>query len=74
MKRSIYSLFCFAVILFVISSCGNNNNTATTTPGDDAVGNPDSLKATELKPAGSKPAWGPSIKDEMQVVIEKLES
>lgn len=31
-------------------------------------------KSVDLKPAGAAPEWGPSIKPEMQVVIEKLTS
>ncbi len=60
---------------FTLQACNNSNNETTASSSD-------SSKATEsvgaaradLKPAGPKPEWAPSMGDEMAVVIEKLQS
>ena len=55
-------------------SCGNNANDTTAT-GDSTTNISDtSSSAAKLSPKGEDPAWGPTIKDEMLVVIEKLKS
>jgi acetyl esterase/lipase len=64
-------LFAFSVVI-VACSCNDSSQTAPS----DTENKKDSIvkenKQIDLKPAGAAPEWGPSIKPEMQVVIEKL--
>lgn len=58
------------VIITVLLSCKNDKATQTTqTDMKDTIS---AEKQIVLKPAGPAPAWAPSIKPEMQVVMEKL--
>jgi acetyl esterase/lipase len=60
------------MLLFV--ACGNNTtSTDTVSDSSNAATNHDSSSAS-LKPKVNAPAWAPDIKNEMLVVIEKLES
>ncbi|MCY7291577.1 MAG: hypothetical protein LH615_05275, partial [Ferruginibacter sp.] len=70
--RTFYS---FTIILFTaiftIAGCNSNNSqvdTTTTITDSTTLAN----SSNELKPVGAVPEWAPSIKPEMQVVIEKL--
>ncbi|MEO5891591.1 MAG: alpha/beta hydrolase [Ferruginibacter sp.] len=62
---------CF---LFLIFSCNNTPETATEAQQDTKDSIVKENKSVSLKPAGPAPAWGPSIKPEMAVVMEKLAS
>lgn len=70
-----FNLFLSGLSLFVLSAC---NDTGTTNSGADSTGKMSSdsntAKPSALKPQGPPPAWGPSIKNEMAVVMEKLAS
>lgn len=72
--RSIRNGFAIITVL-VFTACASNpsgtstNDTTSTTSMSDT-----SSSAAKLEPKGDDPAWGPSIKDEMLVVIEKLGS
>lgn len=72
MYRSAQTVICTALIA-TIFACNEKKNSET--PQDKAN---DSIvaenKDVDLKPMGPAPEWGKSIKPEMQVVIEKLES
>ena len=58
------------IIITVLLSCNNDKTTQTTqTDMKDTIA---TEKPITLKPAGPAPAWAPSIKPEMQVVMEKL--
>ena len=75
MNSSFSFRFFFAAAIFSsLFSCNNSN----TTPASAEVKTTDSIKSENkeisLKPAGPAPEWGPSLKPEMQVVIEKLAS
>ena len=74
LKNCCQLAFC-SVMISGIYSCGDgqNTNSATTTDSTAAMDS-GMAKSTEIKPSGPKPAWGPSIKPEMQAVIEKLAS
>jgi acetyl esterase len=63
--------FC---LLALVCGCSQKSKTETevTTEVNDSITKEN--KDTDLAPAGPAPAWAPSIKPEMQVVIEKLES
>ncbi len=58
----------------LLFSCNNNTADTTTTDKDTTTTVTTEQKEVSLKPAGAAPAWGPSIKPEMQVVMEKLAS
>lgn len=62
---------CLAVALF---SCNNNPAPADKEQKEEKDSIVKENKEVSLKPAGSAPEWGPSIKPEMAVVIEKLAS
>ena len=66
---TIFKTFLTGCTLLAFASC-NNNPTSTSTVTTDSV----ATKQTTLKPAMPAPDWAPSIKPEMQVVIEKLMS
>ncbi|MEJ7911846.1 MAG: alpha/beta hydrolase [Chitinophagaceae bacterium] len=58
----------------LLLSCGNNAGDTTAT-GDSATTMSDtSSSAGKLTPKGEDPTWAPTIKDEMLVVMEKLQS
>ncbi|WP_235917435.1 alpha/beta hydrolase [Hymenobacter busanensis] len=65
-------------LLGAVAACNSSSSGEhTTTAADSTTTAPavDSNAATgTAKPAGPKPAWAPSLKPEMQAVIEKLES
>jgi acetyl esterase len=65
----------YAFCLFaLVCGCSQKSKTETevTTEVNDSITKEN--KDTDLAPAGPPPTWAPSIKPEMQVVIEKLES
>lgn len=69
MKSNVNRLFIAALsVAITVSACTNNTKTTTST---DSLAT-DSAANKTLKPAGPPPAWGQSIKPEMQAVIEKL--
>jgi acetyl esterase len=60
----------------ILSACNSNSN-STMGSVDSATVKVDTMEspertAVEIKPAGSVPVWGKSIKPEMQLVIERL--
>ena len=65
--------FCFGLITAFISCSDNtkSSDTVSTESNDSSVAE---TTVKKLEPAGPAPAWGPSIKPEMAVVIEKLVS
>lgn len=68
------ALFFACIIIAVMVSCNNDKITTQITENNMKDSIAKENKAVQLKPAGPAPAWAPSIKSEMQVVIEKLES
>ena len=69
---SILSKIFFAgCIITAIAACNSNPTTSTTTIKDSST---NETKVMTLKPTMPAPEWGPSIKPEMQVVVEKLMS
>lgn len=74
-SRTSYNIsigFCLLAIMS-FTAC-NDSTTSSTTAGDSTTTGSDTSKTMALKPTGPKPAWAPSMKDEMQVVIDKLAS
>ncbi|UAY52849.1 alpha/beta hydrolase [Ferruginibacter albus] len=71
-KFSILVRVIVAVIIIGFSSCNTGSNSTPEKEVKDSVVKEN--KKIELKPVGATPAWGPSIKPEMAVVIEKLVS
>ena len=70
-------LCLMAPAMFFATSCNsggesnrNSEDSVTAAPADTAS----AQKLKDLKPTGAKPDWGPSITDNMLVVIEKLQS
>ena len=59
-------------VLMACNSSSNNTTSAADTATTDAKTATTDNNA--LKPSGPKPSWAPGIKDEMQVVIDKLAS
>ncbi len=66
---TITKTFFTCCIITTFASC-NSNPTTTTTSTKDSMTTEN--KQITLKPTMPTPAWAPSIKPEMQVVIEKL--
>ncbi len=61
--------------LFVLASCNGSSDTSSTSDSTKVdMKDSASSKMGKLEPKGKDPEWGPSIKDEMLVVIEKLQS
>ena len=74
MKGSLFGKSLAAgCMLAVLFSC-NNNSSAVDEQKDQKDSVTKENKEVSLKPAGPAPAWGPSIKPEMAVVMEKLAS
>jgi acetyl esterase/lipase len=75
-----YEIFAKSILLalmsssFLLTSCGNNSSQNTVSTGDSAITADTAAdqSVAKLEPKGAKPEWAPSIKPEMQVVIEKL--
>ncbi len=67
------SVLVLFILVTTFVSCSNNNQTQNT---DKVMIDTIQIKdnKTTLTPQGPAPQWGPSIKPEMQVVIEKLVS
>jgi acetyl esterase len=61
-------------LLAMLLSCNNNSKPAKTMEEISKDSIVDQNEQVSLKPAGTTPEWGTSIKPEMQVVIEKLAS
>ena len=57
--------------IMAISACGSSTNS---TNSSDSISTDTATAQSVVKPSGSKPDWAPSIKPEMQAVIEKLVS
>lgn len=66
----IIQTFVAAAVLTAAVSCGNNTGDSAEKEQKDSIAKEN--KQADLKPAGPAPEWGPSIKPEMQVVIETL--
>jgi len=66
---TIIKTFVTGCIIITFASC-NSNPTTTSTSTKDSMTTEN--KQITLKPTMHAPDWGPSIKPEMQVVIEKL--
>jgi acetyl esterase/lipase len=70
------ALYIITPAILIATSCNsqgtNNNNEDSTTVAPADTSSPQKVK--DLKPMGAKPDWGPSINDNMLVVIEKLQS
>ena len=70
------NLLFFAGLVVIFISCNSGGNSdidkdsATIAPADTTS----SQKIADLKPKGPRPDWAPSMTDNMQVVIEKLQS
>lgn len=64
------------LLMSLIVSCNNADTSTNSTDSSEVKVNDDSTMATSqnLKPKGEKPEWAPSITENMQVVIEKLQS
>ena len=77
MKNKIFisakAFFACSLIIAMVS-CNNDKTSSQTTENIMKDSLSTETKNVQLKPAGPAPAWAPSIKPEMQVVIEKLES
>lgn len=58
----------------LFAACANNSNGSATSDSSSAKMDDTSMASTALEPKGPKPDWAPGIKDEMLVVIEKLQS
>lgn len=65
-------LLMIASIIF--SSCSTNSGSSTSGDSTNVSMNDTSSKMGRLEPKDEDPVWGPGIKDEMLVVIEKLQS
>ncbi|WP_439879730.1 alpha/beta hydrolase [Pontibacter sp. MBLB2868] len=74
--------FLAFVVLFTVSCSQTNEDQATETETTEQVANADMdgmqngamNNGENLEPKGPAPAWGPTITDPMQVVIEELDS
>lgn len=70
------ALYIITPAILIATSCNsqgtNNHNEDSTTVAPADTSSPQKVK--DLKPMGAKPDWGPSITDNMLVVIEKLQS
>ena len=77
MKNKIFisakAFFACSLIIAMVS-CNNDKTSSQTTENIMKDSLSTETKNVQLKPAGPAPAWAPSMKPEMQVVIEKLES
>lgn len=70
--KNIAKTLMAAGCLAIMASCNNDPKTATEENKEVRDSVVKENKKAELKPTGPAPAWGPSIKPEMAVVIEKL--
>ena len=66
---TIIKTFVAGCIIITFASCNSNPTSTTTTTKDSTT---TENKQVTLKPTMPAPDWAPSIKPEMQVVIEKL--
>lgn len=72
-RLALFSLL--AICTMVLASCNTkSSDQETESPFKKASLQRDTSKVKDLKPKGDDPSWAPSIKDNMLVVIEKLES
>lgn len=62
------------VSTLIVLSCGSSTNGNADNDENLQASAMDTAVPIQLKPKGTKPAWAPDIKDEMQVVMEKLAS
>ncbi|UAY53090.1 alpha/beta hydrolase [Ferruginibacter albus] len=69
---SILARIIIVIIIIGFSSCNSGSNSIPEKEVKDSVVKENNK--IDLKPVGAVPAWGPSIKPEMAVVIEKLVS
>ena len=58
----------------VACNTGTNSNTTADSAEMSADSNMSSTNPVEIKPTGPAPSWAPTIKPEMQAVMEKLQS
>ena len=68
-RSKVIGLLTAAII--VSSACGSSTNSTSST---DSIGTDTATTENVIKPSGPKPEWAPSMKPEMQAVIEKLGS
>lgn len=71
-KKSSTALAVSAFLL--LASCGNNATNDASADSTSSSNIDSGQKASDLKPAQPKPAWGKELTDPMAVVIEKLGS
>jgi len=75
LKISTIAKLFFAIgLITTIISCNNNSKSTETTAMEVKDSSSMENKEMSLTPAGPVPEWGPTIKPEMAVVIEKLVS
>jgi len=72
--RSAKLLGAIGILLLSVISCSDSKTTSDTNESTTTNLSDTSKNAGMLKPAEAKPAWGSSITDENQVVMEKLAS
>jgi len=72
MKNNILKGTAAVCALTLAFSCSQKNTSTTTTDSKD--GDSSMTASAAIKPSGTAPAWGKSMKPEMLAVIEKLES
>ena len=72
-SRNIYNGFAIISVL-LFTACASNPSGTTTNDTTSGTMADTSSSAAKLDPKGDDPAWGPNIKDEMLVVMEKLQS
>jgi len=67
-------LLTIAVAAIAFQACNSSTNNTTSNMTDSTVTTTTNAAPVNLKPKSPKPDWGPSLTDEMAVVIEKLKS
>ena len=73
MKR-LFPVLPSLLAMLMMAGCNSSDQKGTATTDSTGKTTSSDAKPTGLKPTGPKPAWGPSIDDEMQVVMDKLAS
>ena len=77
MRRVTTSACLLALAVLSLAACDSGSKKESDQQGhtamvDDSTSTSATHSAADLKPTGPKPAWGPSISPQMQVVIDKL--
>ena len=60
--------------MIIVLACNDDSGNSTTSEKDSTVTMENNKEIDSFSPKGPKPEWAPSITDNMQVVIEKLQS